>query len=273
MGQAKLKQRLAFAPQLIAEWEAEDCVNFAVALARETRWLLHVDWWTPSTNPEQDVPIEKFKPLRVYVADNHDKIFDVRGVRSITDFNNRTIRELASRFGTGGVRTRFYGEADLSSLPLRVRPEEAKVQLALTNIRANSHYLATIEVRSPTGIPAHLAAPFAYGRCAAFAQALHEETGLESVAMLAIRFASTYEGTSRGATGYIHSVVLHEDGMAEDCWGKASLTEIAGRFGATEFRTSGKEQQAVAETLRRNSPDLYAAALQEARDLIRAYRR
>ncbi len=50
MGEAKIKQRAAFAPKLIEEWEAENCVNFAVALARLTGWLLHVDWW--STSPE-----------------------------------------------------------------------------------------------------------------------------------------------------------------------------------------------------------------------------
>lgn len=37
MGQAKIKQRAAFAAHSIEEWEAEDCVNFAVALARLNR--------------------------------------------------------------------------------------------------------------------------------------------------------------------------------------------------------------------------------------------
>ena len=44
MGQSKIKQREGFPPKLIEEWEADDCVNFAVALARLTGWLLHVDW-------------------------------------------------------------------------------------------------------------------------------------------------------------------------------------------------------------------------------------
>lgn len=43
MGQSKIKQREGFPPKLIEEWEADDCVNFAVALARLTGWLLHVD--------------------------------------------------------------------------------------------------------------------------------------------------------------------------------------------------------------------------------------
>jgi hypothetical protein len=46
MGQAKINRSENFPIQLIEEWEADDCVNFAVALARITGWLLHVDWWT-----------------------------------------------------------------------------------------------------------------------------------------------------------------------------------------------------------------------------------
>ena len=64
MGEAKIKQRAAFAPQLIESWEADGCVNFAIALARLTGWLLHVDWWAPSSR--EDIPPDQLKPLRVY---------------------------------------------------------------------------------------------------------------------------------------------------------------------------------------------------------------
>lgn len=272
MGQAKLKQKAAFSPQLVAQWEAEDCVNFAVALARETGWLLHVDWWTPSMSHENDVPLDQLKPLRVYVADNHDRVFDVRGIRNLGDFTERTIRPLAVRHGNGGVRTRFYGEDALASLPLRAQPSEAAVGKAVTAIRANYLYLDAISKRAAGAIPAHMAAPFAYGRCSLYARALHEKTGLEPVAMLAVRFAPMYQGTRRGASGYIHSVVLHEGGMAEDCWGIAPLSEIAARFGAVEYRLSVQEQLAVDERLRRNSPEVYDKALQQARQLIATYR-
>jgi hypothetical protein len=241
-------------------------------LARETGWLLHVDWWVPTVDPDAEVPLDTFKPLRVYVGDNHDRIFDVRGVRSIFDFNNRTIRDLAIRLGNGGVRSRFYGEEKLKALPLKIQPDEGKIGRALEAIRANAHYLANITPRSASAIPSHLAAPFAYGRCALFAEALHEVTGCESVALLAARFAPMFEGTKRNASGYVHSVVLHEEGIAEDCWGKAPLAEIAGRFGVVEFRTSRAEQTKVIKTLRSNSPDLYEPILEEARDLIRRYR-
>lgn len=94
MGQAKIKQRTAFAPQLIEEWEADDCVNFAVGLARLTGWLLHVDWWSTSTEHREDIPLDQLRPLRVYVADNHDQIFDVRGTRSIREFSEKILFKL-----------------------------------------------------------------------------------------------------------------------------------------------------------------------------------
>lgn len=59
MGQAKIKQRTAFRSQLVENWEADDCVNFAVALARLTGWLIHVDWWSTSTEHKEDIPLGK----------------------------------------------------------------------------------------------------------------------------------------------------------------------------------------------------------------------
>ncbi|MFX5756819.1 hypothetical protein ABTE27_22990, partial [Acinetobacter baumannii] len=64
MGQAKIKQRTAFTPRAIGEWEANDCVNFAVALARLTGWLLHVDWWSVSAERREDIPLDQLTPLR-----------------------------------------------------------------------------------------------------------------------------------------------------------------------------------------------------------------
>lgn len=272
MGEARNKQRAAFEPKLIEEWEAEDCVNFAVALARITGWLLHVDWW--STAPDgQNIPLDRLQPLRVYVADNHDLIFDVRGIKTINDFNQRTIFNLASRIGPGpegygGVATRFYDEASLPGLPLRFQPDEKKIALAEEAIKANSYFLAAIPARTPPYLSAHQAARFTYGLCAAFAEALQEKKGLQPVALLAIRFLPSFEGTQRSKSGYFHSVVLHPDGMAEDAWGKASLKSIADRFGVIEFKTSADEHRLVVETLLRTSGDQFKDAQKKARDLL-----
>lgn len=272
MGQAKIKQRAAFRSELIEAWEAEDCVNFAVALARLTQWLLHVDWWSPSTDYHADISIDQLKPLRVYVADNHDQIFDVRGVKSIFDFNKGTIESLAKKFGTGGVRTRFYDEAALSSLPLRSLPDETKIAQATEAIKANPYFLAAVPPRQSPCIPAHQAARFTYGRCAAFAEVMHELTGLQPTALLAVRFSPLFEGARRSATGYFHSVVLHPDGLAEDSWGKAPLNEIAGRFGVVEFTTSSAEHHIVVNNLESSSATLYEAAKQEATAVVQRYR-
>jgi hypothetical protein len=272
MGQAKIKQRAAYRPELIDAWEAEDCVNFAVALARLTGWLLHVDWWEPSTEQSAAIPDDQLKPLRVYVADNHDLIFDVRGVKSIVDFNVGTIAPLARRYGTGGVRTRFYDEAALSSLPLRSLPDEGKIAAATEAIKVNTYFLAAIPPRQPPFIPAHKAARFTFGRCAAFAEAMHGLTGLYPTALLAVRFLPKFEGTRRSANGYFHSVVLHPDGLGEDSWGKAPLHEIARRFGVVEFTASSDEHQIVVNNLKSSSADLYEEARQDAMALVQRYR-
>lgn len=272
MGQAKLKQRAAFQPRLIESWEADACVNFAVALARLTGWLLHVDWWVPTTSPDQDVPFDLFRPLRVYVADNHDRVFDVRGVRSILDFNERTIKPLALSFGSGGVRTRFYSEEKLFELPLQSKPEESQVTVATVAIQTNHLYLAAVPTRSKPSLPAYEAARFMFGQCVPFAEALKQRTGLQTAAILVKRFHPQYEATHRSSTGFIHSVLLHQDGTAEDSWGRANLKDIAARFGAVEFSVSPDEHDVVVATLKRNSQEKYQAAMEDAAILIEQYR-
>lgn len=262
------------AGRLIDAWEADDCVNFAVALARLTGWLLHVDWWSTSTEHREDLPVDQLKPLRVYVADNRDGIFDVRGNRSIVEFNQRVIVNLARRIGSGvgGVYTRFYGEAQLAALPLRSQPDEGKIATATLAIQAHPHILASIPARTQPCLPAYQAARFTYGLCAAYAEAMQELTGLQPVALMAIRFAPLFEGTRRSETGYFHSVVLHPDGIAEDSWGKASLAEIASRFGVIEFKISNDEHRAVIAKIQTSTAARYDGALQDARKLIRAHR-
>jgi hypothetical protein len=274
LGQAKLKRQDGFRPELIDEWEAEDCVNFAVALARITNWVLHVDWWSTSLTPRDDIPPEQLTPLRVYVADNKDQIFDLRGTKTIEEFNQRTIIKLARKVarGPGGVATRYYSEARLPSLPLRVHPEEAKIRKAMDEINANPVFLASITSRPSTGIPAHDAARYTFGRCAAFAEALHYQAGLPPVAMLAYKFTPQFEGTRRAENGYFHSIVLHPDGTGEDVWGKAALDEIASRFGVIDFDINKEIHRTVVGNIRQNSADIYEHDFNRAKDLIRKYR-
>lgn len=270
MGQAKNKRRTAFPDALQRMWEAEDCVNFAVALARLTGWLLHVDWWSPAVTPDESVPLEQMKPLRVYVADNHDKVFDVAGVRSLEQFTERTIRPLAQRFGTGGVRTRYYSEHALSALPLRRQPDEDSIAAAQQAICRNEAYLASVPCRPAGGLPAHEAARFTFGQCVPFAQALQEQTGGVAVALLAKRFAPLYAGTRTGKDGYFHSVVLHANGLAEDSWGCAPLAEIAKRFGVLEYTISRDVHEVIVATLKRNSPERFHHAFEDARTMLAA---
>lgn len=274
MGQAKLKQRSGFAPEQVDEWENEDCVDFAVALARLTGWLLHVDWWTTSYQKSPETKEDGFKPIRVYVGDDKNSIFDPRGVMSIAEYNERiTKRQIRLRefHGTGGVLTRFYSEEKLSKLPLRFQPNEARVQHAIAEISRHPSYLASIPLRAQPCLPAHEAARFSFGKCSAFAEALRECAGLTSTALLAVRMLPGRELPDINERGYFHSVCLHSDGLGEDSWGKAQLSDIAMRFGVSEFVTSEDEQRAVVQLIRRNTPENYDSAYNDALTLIHKY--
>ena len=274
MGQAKIRRMEGFSPQLINEWEADDCVNFAVALARMTGWLLHVDWWSPATRLNEDIPLDHLTPLRLYVADNSDKIFDVHGIKMFDEFTKRTVLPLALKVarGRGGILTRFYDEAKLNSLPLRSQPDETKIAQAIEAIAAKPNYLASIPKRSQPCIPAYEAARYTFGRCAVFAEAMRELTGLQPVALLAIKFSPKFEGTKRGDDGYFHSVVIHPDGMAEDAWGKASIYEIASRFGVIEFQANAENHRKGVEKIQSESAEFYDYEFNRAMALIRTFR-
>lgn len=272
MGQAKIKQREGFTQQSIEEWEAEDCVNFAVALARLTGWLLHVDWL--SYTPDEDVAESELRPLRIYVADNREGVFDVRGVKTLIDFHRGTISKLVKKNEPGyvGVRTRFYDEAALFTLPLRNPPDERKIALATKVIKENSSYLNSVPAKPNSRIPAYDAARYTFGRCVAYAEAMYELTGLQPIAILVKRFAPLYEGARRADDGYVHSLVVHPDGMGEDAWGVAPIEDIAGRFGAIEFEVSSSVHQEVVRNYYRTSNDIYQSELKVARELISQYR-
>lgn len=276
MGQSKIKNPADFALYLIDEWEATDCVNFAAGLSRLTGWLLHVDWWSTSTDYIENISLDQLKPLRVYVGNNSHQVFDARGIKSLVDFNQRIIlKQIHRKYGTGlgGVHTRFYDEANLSSLPLRNQPDETLIVRAINEIEANPLFLASIPIRTPPYIPAYEAAKFTWGWCAVFAEAMQKLTGLKPVALLAERFFPLFEGTPRSESGYFHSVVMHPDGMAEDAWGKTSLKDIANRFGVIDFTVSENENRTVLENLKRNSSDRYEITLKDAMDLIKKYRK
>jgi hypothetical protein len=58
-------------------------VNFAIALSRMTGWLLHVDWFKPEYAEEHE---KAMVPLRIYVGDHSNNIFDFVGKESIGAF-------------------------------------------------------------------------------------------------------------------------------------------------------------------------------------------
>lgn len=273
MGQAKEKNRDGFSPALIAEWEAEDCINFAVALARISGWVLHVDWLVKGQPPYDNLTNTDLLPIRVYVQDNRDGIFDVRGVKTPVEFSEKVIFKrlkamLPSLNFNGGVLTRFYTEAQMFTLPLRSFPCESKINLAIAAIQKNVTFLDSIPVKPQLTISAYDAARYTFGNCGFYAEAMHELAGPLPVAILVKEFVQEFKGTETSENGYVHSIVVHPDGMGEDAWGKTSIEEIAARFGAKTFEISRVAHQQVMQKLFLSSPETYEKELSDARRLI-----
>lgn len=263
MGVKKQKANDKFPDELLREWESTDGVNFAVALARVSGWLLHVDWWTP----EHGAPIEQMRSLRVYVGTDGDAIYDFNGKKRIQAYNQYTIQPILQKrkYTGGGVASRYYSEEKLWQLPLRIRPSEAGIAKAEEALRKYPGFLAKMPPRINPQIPAHLAADFTFGKCAVFAAVKQELSGLPAIAISVSRYVEAF---SLSKIGYCHSVVLHPDGDWEDAWGKQPPANILTRHGIELYTLSGQVQKDVASRLRKNSPELYAQYDQLARTLL-----
>jgi hypothetical protein len=256
-----------FPPHLVKSWEDGDTVNFAIALARVTGWLLHVDWWTLS---EEEEDATNMKSLRVYVGDDQQGVFDLRGKQKITSFSQKIVLPILKERGNGkgGVRTRYYSEEKLLTLPLRVKPDLERVRIAEEAIRNNPSFLDKIPKRTAPFIPAYLAADYTFGRCAAYATAMHELTGFPVTAIIADQYTDQF---SLSKKGYAHSIVLHMDGIAEDAWGIQPMERILARYGIKRCSLSEDEHWRVNENLKRNSLDKYQEAYEQALSLLKKY--
>ncbi|CAC9974438.1 hypothetical protein [Flavobacterium panici] len=249
---------------LIVEWENNDGVNFAIALARITGWLLHVDWFGKT---QDDLP-ENMKSLRVYVGTDANLAIDFKGIHNLQEFYNNTITPIVIKRanGQGGVVTRYYSEDDLKSLPLRVKADENKIKIAEKAILNNLDFLESIPKRLNPKIPAHLAGKFSFGWCMVFAHAKQELEKLPAMSIIATKYTEEFSGTP---LGYCHTVNIHPDGEGEDVWGKQPLINILARYGVDKYSLSTEDHLKNTERLMKNSPEKYKYAYNLAVDMIR----
>lgn len=263
------KVMTSFSPSQIKAWEDGDCVNFAVALARLTGWLLHVDWGAHSL--DRDLPVSEMVSLRVYVGDNHDNIYDVRGKRKIKGFTETFIKPRVRQLGlmTSAINSRYYSEEKLWTLPLRVRPDEARIINSMEIIKNNTDFLQKIPQRIKPLIPAHLAADFTFGNCVVYAAALEDLTGLAATAISALEYNELFHGNK---LDFVHAFNLHPDGLAEDAWGVQPLHYIAERFGMVKYTLSESEFRRINEKVKLTSADVYEKWYAKAVELIKQYR-
>lgn len=279
MGQAKQRQQYGFSDDLVREWEKSDCVDFAVALSRITGWLLHVDWLADTNRSTKVNSIEEsgMIPLRVYVGDDNDLIYDPRGVRNIKVFSDTILKRLSkdrlpSAFRYAGVASRAYSEEKLKNLPLRHSFDEDTVEAIIPIIEANKAFLGQIKKRSEPTYPAYSAFTFSTGSCAIFAQALEEKTGIPAVGLSIESFLWEWGSTDRDLGDYFHSLIVHEDGTGEDSWGRQPIEAIASRFGVASWSLDRDKHLQVVRNLKWNTPERFNDRLEDAKRLIEEYR-
>jgi hypothetical protein len=244
-----------FDKSLIVEWENEDGVNFAIALARITGWLLHVDWFGKT----QDELPEDMKSLRVYVGTDANLAIDFNGIHNLQEFYNNTITPIVMKRANnnGGVVTRYYSEEDLKELPLRVKADENKIKIAENAILGNLSFLTSMPKRLNPRVPAHLAARFSFGWCVVFAQAKQDIEQLPAISIIATKYTEEFRLT---APGYCHTVNMHLDGEVEDVWGKQPLANILARYGVDKYFLSAEDHQSTNQRLVKNSAEKYKFA-------------
>lgn len=263
----KAKTNSYFPEDVQRNWEASDGVNFAIALARITNWLLHVDWWSPTDNTEK---VENMKSLRVYIGDNSNYIYDIRGKYTIATYSNNIIRPIIQKRGAnyGDVVTRFYSENKIFSLPLRVKPDEDRIQKAQEFINNCPDFLEKIPKRKEPNIPAHTAAKFTFGYCNPFATALSDLKGYKPMSIIAKEYNKIFDWSK---LGYVHSCTFDKDNNAIDVWGKDSITNIVHRFGITKYDLDEAEHYKVDQKLRNNSPEKYNEVYNESVAIINEF--
>ncbi len=257
-----------FPIELVKKWENNDGVNFAVALSRITGWLLQVEWIAKTKEEKEE---KEMIPIRAFVADNNNLIFDLTGIYTIESFHEKIINPIARRRNTfqgGGYSSKFYNEEKYFRLPQKHKPDEIEIEKIINYIKDNKCYLESVPERNEPRVPAYQAAKFTFGKCNPFAEAIYEEKGFEPVAIIAKRYTLLFSGSN---LGYVHSFNIIDDQFGMDVWGKDSIENIVERFGIIDFELSKVEHKNVTETLKRNSPLEYEEIYKEATEIITEY--
>jgi hypothetical protein len=280
MGQAKQRRESGFADDQIRTWEQRDCVDFALALSRKTGWLLHVDWMVEASRGRDESVTERdMVPLRVYVGDDKQTVYDVRGPKSIHEFNGSIIQRLAKdvvrtnpgNWRTVGVSTKAYSEEQLNKLPLRAMPDEELIQHALGVIEQIPAFLNLVPPRPFPRLPPKIAFDFAFGACVVYAAAYEELTGHIAASLCVDELLPGWEGTDVKDDGFVHSLIPDSEEYGEDSWGRQPISSIAKRFGAKRWHLSREVHEQAVIAMKRNTPARWVTMFEEAKAAIKRY--
>jgi hypothetical protein len=148
-----MTQQTYFDKTLLNKWEKDDGVNFAIALARITGWLLQVDWLASY----EDEPVTDMIPLRVSVGTDQSDIYDFTGKKDLDSYYEIILMPIAAKRANGkqgGIANKFYSEDELFALPLRIKPNKIEILEAQQMILKNIPFLKLIPKRINPQIPA-----------------------------------------------------------------------------------------------------------------------
>jgi hypothetical protein len=275
MGAAKLKKAAAFQHDMIVRWEARICIDFALALSQMTGWLLHIDWLDLGISGQNQVrSTGRLRPLRIYVGDDKNQVFDVRGIKTFDNFRLRTIYPLAATacgksggMPVGNIVTKAYGEDELACLPTLPAIDAFLIQQAKATMRDNGRFMSQIPVRPEPRIPPEVAFRYSAGECQIFAEALGEARGVEPVALVARSFRNGVTAPT-DEHGYVHSMLVYADGTCEDAWGRQRIEDVSQRYGLREWALDRDYHRRVIEEMRVRMPERFESAISEARTIV-----
>ena len=104
----------------------------------------------------------------------------------------------------------------------------------------------------------------------AFAQALSERLGVPAVGMKAISFTPGFRTGSMAARpcGFVHSAVLHDDGTAQDAWGRLGVQRLLDRHRVEQAAFCADSHREQVDMVMRLDADRFVSALENAKSLV-----
>ena len=209
--------------------------------------------------------MEKF-PLRYYVANNSNLIFDFKGIFDVVEFVDYVTYPLLRKINNRNILNVVTDNISINEIINLGNSNEVD---DITKVIENNHnYLNEIPKRRHPRVPSSIATKFMFGHCNVFAQTMFELKNYKPIAIIATKYNDCF---SNSKLGYVHSIVVNDIGEYIDIWGIDSLENILKRYEIAEYYLSYEEHIEINQQLKNNSKDIYDVIYKESTDIIKKY--